>query len=859
MKKTGKITAVLLIVFFLASSARAGYAKDGMERGLYFHAFEVNKDRRTSLNLTPEKPLALSGGFTLTFDFLIRAETEIFGYILRIIGNETNHIDLVSNTYLYNNIILVAGDRTLLDFNLNELPENPVGKWTQAALRLDAVHGKLELTLGGVRKSAALDVRELNRFLFYFGGNSHAGFMTTDVAPFILRDVKISDGRNRLVRYWKLDRHGEEEVFDECEKARAAVTNAGWEIDRHAQWEQRASFTVAGKYPKVAFDRVRNRFFILASDVLYVYNAALNVTDTLAFRQGIPFNVELNQLLYAEARDELLMYDFEKNNLARFRFASNEWDNNDSELSLSRYRHHNKYYDEAGQTIYTLGGYGFHQYSALLQIYSDSLRGWSSVDLSAHMHPRYLAAMGVWNDSLLLCFGGYGNASGKQYVSPHNYYDLYALNPRTQHIRKLWESDTGGDHFTNSNSLIVNQASQTFYTLSYPNNVYETEAFLHEYSLHRPGYRRLANSLPFLFNDEESNCDLFMPADSACLFAFLSCTAGADSRINIYSIAYPPLSLPDTLQAGSRHTVAGRSALLPYLPVLLVLLALLLPAARIFKRKRRAAPARRPQETALPGAISKPSPAAHEAPPAAAYPAINVLNGFEVLDSGGANITHLFTFTGAQIFLLIYFKTIHNGKGVTSHELQKILWPDKDYENAQNSRNVYFSKLRTILNMLGDVRLNKVNDFWALQYDPGKMHSDYEQIVRNISLMRYDTVEKDLLRQTLRLARKGKLLPFYETEWVDNYKASYANMIIEWLGKLAGHPDVWNDYPLLLDMAEVILIQDSLEESGIRLKCRSLSKLGKKKQALQCYNKYAGEYAAMLNARPELSFDEMAK
>ncbi|MDR1557894.1 MAG: hypothetical protein LBS88_12840 [Tannerellaceae bacterium] len=829
-----------------------------MDRGLYFHAFRANKDNRTSLNLTPDKPLSLSGGFTLTFDFRIRAETEIFGYILRIIGNESNNIDLISNTYLYNNIILVAGDHTLMDFNLDELPENPIGKWVEASLTFDAAYSRIEFTLCGIRKSAEYDVRGLNRAHICFGGNSHPDFMTTDVAPFILRDVKIFDGKKRLLRYWKLDKHGNGVVWDECEKARATIAHAKWEIDNHAQWEKQATLTVTGRYPKIAFDRKRKRIFILERARLYVYDTTgRNITDTIAFRQGIPFNVEPNQFFYNETNDELIMYDFEKNKPGHFNFALREWDNNDNRLTFSRYRHHNKYYDEENKVIYTLGGYGFHQYSALLQAYSDSLQQWESTDLSGLIHPRYLASMGVWNDSLLLYFGGYGNASGKQYESPHNYYDLYALNPRTRNVRKLWELNNTGAHFTNSNSLIVNQADQIFYTLSYPNNVYETEAFLHEYSLHTPGYRKLANPLPFFFNDEESNCDLFMPADSSALFAILSYTTGSDSRIDIYSIAYPPLGMFDILQA-ENHSAAVVRTLFPYLIASFALFSLLIFA--VVKRKKKTVDIHAVHS--LPKATASETeagyPPGHKANQTITCPAINVLSRFEVLDSDGTDITHLFTLTGTRIFLLIYFRTICDGKGITSYELQKTLWPDKDYESAQNNRNVYFNKLRTILNMMGDVRLNKTNEFWTLSYDNKKMYSDYEQIIRNVNLIREQSVlNKNLLRDTLCITRKGKLLPFHETEWLDNYKASYANMIIEFLWKLTEHPDVRNDYPLLLNMAEVILIQDSLEESGIRLKCRSLFKLGKKKQALLCYHKYAEEYFAILSIRPDLSFDEI--
>ncbi|MDR1224014.1 MAG: hypothetical protein LBL07_14220 [Tannerella sp.] len=851
-KKRLEKVALLLITFIQLSFAWPDSMEDKVDEGLYFHSFLVDKDRRTELNLTPEKPLSFPDGFTLTFDFKIRPETDIFGYIFRIIGNHETNIDLISNIET-NNLVLVAGNMTLLDFLTAEARENAENGWIKAELKVDTDNNRLEFALNGHRKSANYGIRQLKKFSICFGRNSETLFATTDIAPFILKDVKIFDGRKRLTRHWILNKHGDGCVYDECKSAKATATNSVWEIDRRAEWQKRTTVTVAGKFPQIAFDRNNKRFSIIKNDFVHVYDAVKDSIHTMKAERGVPFGVEINQLLYDSANDRLMMYDFTKDHPGYFDFTTQEWNNSDASAVIRYFMHHNKYFDEKNRTLYALGGYGFHQYSALMQIFSEADGKWKSVDLSDAIHPRYLAAMGAWSDSLLLCFGGYGSASGKQSESPHNYYDLYAINPHTQDVRKIWELAHVERHFTNSNSLVVNRANQTFYTLSYPNNVFETQAFLHEYSLQKPGFRRLGNPIPFLFNDVESYCDLFIPSDSSALFAVTSCMDGNNSKVDIYSISYPPLSPANTLQTASKTTTFSSTLLYT---VILILAAILIYMAtkRIMKMVRINSVLKTIESNNESDKIEE----AKEYK--MVYPAIHMLEVFEVLDSKGTNISNLFTPTISQMFILLYLRTAGDGKGITSGELQKILWPDKDYESARNNRNVYFNKLRPILNMTGNIRLHRTNDFWTLSYEKGAVFCDYETVMRNIEIIGENAkLDTELLHTTLRIAKKGKLLPFYETEWFDNYKTAYVNTLIEFLQNLTTHPDVKNNLPLLLNISEIILIQDSLEESAIKLKCGILYKLGKKKQALQCYNKYVEEHLEILNIKPELTFDEIVK
>jgi two-component SAPR family response regulator len=841
----------LLITCFPFSFAWADNTDDRAEEGLYFHSFLVDKDSRTGLNLTPEKPFSFPDGFTLTFDFKIRPEHDTYGYIFRMICNQHTNIDLISNIESPS-LMLVFGHTALASFPTSEVRGYAEGDWIKTELTVDVANNEIKIALNGQRKSIRQDLRRLKKFRICFGRNNDINFSTTDVAPFILKDVRIFDRKNRPTRRWKLNRHGNQCVFDECKSAKAVTTNAVWEIDYRSEWKKRATVAVAGKYPQIAFDREGKKIFIVKNDLIHVYDAEKDVTRLVKSGRGIPFSAEINQLLYDGSSGRLLSYDFTENRLGKFDFAAQEWNNEVDSLSPRHFMHHNKYFDEKNRTVYTFGGYGFHQYSALLQSFSETERQWRRADLSAFIHPRYLAAMGAWNDSLLLCFGGYGNVSGKQYESPHNYYDLYAVNPRTRHVRKIWELPRVDNHFTNSNSLVVNRASRTFYALSYPNNVYETQMFLHEYSLTEPAFRRLGDPVPFLFNDVESYCDLFIPSDSSALFAVASCMAGDDSRVDIYSIAYPPLDMTDIWQAegeNERHFPYGVSLF----AVAAVGVAACLAAKRV-KKMRRIRSVRKAIEP-----DDEPDNKALEEEYRAAYPAVYLLDMFEAVDSRGVNISHLFTPTLSQMFILLFFRT-RDGKGIASNELQKILWPDRDDISARNNRNVYFNKLRPILDLMGHIRLSKVNGFWVLSHDGGTICCDYETVMENIKLLRKNTeLDIELLQTTLRIAKKGKLLPFYEIEWLDNYKAAYSNTVIEFLLSLTAHPEVKNNLALLLNISEIILIHDSLDESAVKLKCGSLYKLGKKKQALQCYNKYTEEHLAMLNIKPELTFDELVK
>ena len=672
----------------------------------------------------------------------------------------------------------------------------------------------------------------------------------------VLKNLCLLNDKNQVIRNWKMEKHGDNRVFDEYKSAVAAVVNPLWEIDKHVYWKTLKTIRLPSlRHPQIAFDSKNKRVFIVKRNWIYTCDLKNGRIDSTEAGFGLPYYLKINQLHYDKKRDRLFLYEFEKNRLNQFDFQTKKWDENNNSLFIPTFMHHNRHYDENEQVIYTFGGYGFHSYSALLQKYAENEQSWSRIDLSNHISPRYLAGMGVWNDSLFLCFGGYGNDSGKQYEFPHNYYDLYSINPQTAAVKKLWDMEAVEKNFTNSNSLIVNNENQTFYTLTYPNHVYETQLSLHEYRLDTPSFRLLGNAIPFRFNDVDSYCDLFKSDDNSALYAITSFMEEASgNEINIYSITYPPLSISDTLQFDKEtHSISFRIVLL-VLGAIVLIGAFALYISKLMKQKKQLPFFQNAVNVLMKHTKSLDNTTNTDNP---IFPAINLLGGFQVIDNHNTNITNNFTPTTQQLFFLLYFRTVNDDKGITSLELSRILWPDVDERNVRNSRkNVYLSKLRSLLGDVGDIKITYENAAtWTISLK-NSVFIDYEQVVRLISHFEKNTeVEKDELGRLLHIAKKGRLLPYYEFEWLDDYKASYETLIINNLLKIASYPQIKNDLPLLLAISEVILIQDSIEETGIKLKCNTLLRLGKKKLALQCYNKYVEEHLRLLGIKPELTFD----
>jgi len=676
----------------------------------------------------------------------------------------------------------------------------------------------------------------------YFGLNNNPIFASTDVPPMTIKDIQIFDVEGKLIRNWKLEKHATNKVYDEIQNKKAVCINPVWEIDKHVKWQLKSRFKIPYELPQIAFNENISRIYFAKQKTVYYYDAINQKIDTIIARKGEIYNCRSNQLFYDKKANQLISYSFDNANLARFDFNKREWSNEFTEKITPQFWHHSKYYDAEDSSLITMGGYGYHKYKSDVMRYSIKNKEWKQHDISSSITPRYLGSLGSLGNGELLYFGGYGSNTGNQEEFPHNYYDLYKINPKTLEVKKLWEMATPSEHFTNSNSLVYNDEKKSFYNLAYSNTRYSTSLKLMEYSIEKPEYKIVGDTIPYKFKDIESYCDLFYSTQTSELMAVTSVSKNNSTEINIYSIAYPPLYAQDVIQ--KEESSGSWKWFLLLVPVLIII------AFFVIKDKKSKA-------TKLQNSVNRYlnfeySELKKDLKPSS----INMLGYFQIIDKDSVNITGNFTATTSHILVLMILYTVKNGQGISTQELTEILWPDKDTDSARNNRNVYMSKLRLLIKNVGDIELINQNNYWSV--NTGKeVFCDYKNVMLLVNqLSKQKEYSAELANELVRIASHGVLLPNFQEEWVDSFKGDFTNVIIETLTKLLQYKEVLNDKLMVLHIADAILKHDSIDEDAVKMKVTTLFSLGKKSQAKQCFDKFTDDYKNFMGVAYKETFDQ---
>ncbi len=848
---------IIALTLILTLSAATGRSAGELSYGLYFKAHTVDKEFRTNLHLTPSGGIDIDGTFALEFDAMFRMEPECFGYVFRAANGNNNHlIDLVSNIRYEEAFLLICDGKQVLSLGKSEITGFGPGEWTRIRVSIDPASRAITLQIGDCTKRGVCEQRFSPVYDIYFGGNDHEQYFTSDVSPMTVRDIRIFEQGNPK-RHWALAHHKGSKVYDLLHEAEATAANPVWEIDNHAHWRLMQTFTVKGQFIQSAYDQQGGRLFIARGNKIYTYYAQEDSLDVKTAVRGTCYENKANSMVYDPLRDQLVSYYFESAVPARYDIASGQWDNEDyNETPLTKYWHHNQCFIARTDELVTFGGYGFHTYKAQLQRLHTGSKAWSVTDLSDFIAPRYLSSMTYAQPrNRLLVFGGYGSRSGGQQEAPCSWFDLYSIDLATGQTARLGDYSVEGDSYICSNSMVYDHDKNKIYTLTYSNRKSATSILLREYYMGKEGGSMvLGDSIPYFFNDVESYCALYHCTQTGQLLAMTSSlNQDMNTLVNIYAINYPPLAFEDTYQDGRKpFPVWCRIATTG------VGLALLCAAAILYRRRR----ARRKAGTSTENAEIT----FEAAPPSVRYnhekrpSSIYLLGGFQVIDRNGEDITGHFTQTVKHMFLLILLETFKTGKGISSGYMRDQLWFDKDEESARNNRNVNMRKLRLLLAKIGDVTVSIGNSYWQLEIGE-EVFCDYTSILAIAKQMKKEGVVSDTgrLNQFIQLALHGKLLINTQTEWIDAYKSEFSSLIIDTMLEVSKQESVRSDYKLLLKLSNVIMLHDSIEEDGIRLKCHALFHMGQKGLAKQCFDNFRDEYEKLLGVPPSLEFKDLVK
>lgn len=832
--------------------------------GLHIQSYPLQGSEFTSMPLEDGQPIKTKGDkMTLDFNLQVRPDN-VFGTVVRIITDSNANIDLMYSVSDNDRRfpILVTGD--VVHPIQKEVRRNT---WTSASITLDPKNGNITVMYDSTEiKVEYPQLKGAQGLRFAFGYCPFPGFSLADVASVNLKDISVKrDGKE--IRLWKMARHNEDVCYDEISHIPARGKNTRWIIDRYITWKRihRQSFPSS---PSIAFDPTVATFYIANdSKKLFVFHADERVTDTIRIKGGEFVANYPNQMIYISQRRQLLSYNLDENLYSVFDPYAQSWSGTQPPTLEHDYWNNTLVYNPANSTLISFGGYGHYHYNNKLLIshpYDNAPQ--RPLNLT-NIHPRY-SSSSVIVDSTLYIFGGRGCPSGRQELSPRNYYDLYAVNLLTQQVNKVWETTQtppDGD-FQPGENMVYDKEKNCFYFFCS-----QQGGTLMKIDAESPHFEHMSLPIGLKLEAQYLYTNLYYSPKQKKLYAAVhQAEVSGKADVEIYELNFPPIPIssfkqPDTMDVEAAQSSASHLWLFIAGGLLIVIGA----SAFFYYKKRRDAEAARQAEQLL-----KEQQATQAAQEAAAKdvperkidmaistesPTFNhydfskkcvcFFGGFRVLDKEGEDVTALFTPTLKSLLILLILYTGKDPKGIIGNKLIQLLWYDKPESAAKNNRNVYMSKLRNLLDRVGDIRISNQNGFWSIQFEGGTI-CDYLE-----ALNLYKGNGSEDLEKLIELLLRGMMLPNVETDWTDAFKNEFSNTTIDLLCRLLQQEDLSD--ALKLKITDTLFQHDYINEDALRVKCRILCEQGKKGLAKTVYDAYCKEYAASLGTAYKYSLMEL--
>lgn len=819
---------IVVAVFFLKFSSLA------QSYGLTFNSHEVVLEKRTWLDLSPEDSFCFAKNFELGFDInFIPNHAIYFGYVVRIISNDNQNIDLIYNQRSGSFKVITGEKFSGISFNVDS--PRLYKKWNRFSLKFNLEKHTLQFDVNGKLAGNGNMPVSGKCFKFLWGANDFQKFKTRDIPPMQIKDIKIFE-KNVLKYFWPLDETSGEICYDKVNKQPAKVKNPVWIRPKYQKWELLSSFTING-YSGVAYDAKHDKLYVTGSDSLAVY-AFKNEQNALDWLPSLHQDLLLgSQAIYDTISDKLYDISIDQKKVASYEFKSRQWDIGFVSGPLTEFWHANKFISAADSSLYIIGGYGQLKYKNLVQRYHFATKKWELVTPSGdYFPPRYLSASGtgLQQGNFAYIIGGYGSQNGDQELDPRDYYDLFRYNVKGRSFKKIYTLKPLTTQFTFANSLVFGPKPDEYYGLIFPHDSFNSNLQLIEGSLADSTFRLLGNTIPYSFHDVQSFADLYYSPLSNKLIAVTLFYSKEDAKekntaVKIYSLNFhpEPSDALQTIPEGTRH----RS-------FFIFVISGVIGAALFFLFKRRAIkPKPQTGDTGKPLAdATYPQGSIEKSNRSSIY----LFGPFQVFDKEGNDITRLFTPLLKELFLIISIYTIGNGRGITSEGLNELLWFDKSEKDAKNNRSVNIAKLKTILEKIGKCVINKEPGHWQFQIIDEDVYIDYKKYVS--LLQSASDPAKGYIHPLVNIIKRGAFLYQTEYNWLDNTKSEISNSVIDLCLGFIKSQNIAKDPEFIIEITNCIFCFDQLNEDALTYKCKSLIFLKRHILANNTYLKFQKEY-----------------
>jgi len=841
-------------VFCIAAALFIQVCGYSQSYGLTFGSHETALEKRTSLDISPEDSICFSKNFELGFDInYLPNHLTYFGYILRIISNGNNNIDLIYHQKSHT--FRVTNGETFSDISFSIDSPQLYQDWNRIVLKFNLENQTLLFEVNGKKAGNCNIPLNFRCFKFLWGANDYQKYKTRDIPPMQIKDIRIYEN-NVLKHYWPLNEVSGTTSNDSVTKQSAKIKNPNWIKPKYQNWELVKTFTLNG-YGGVAFDPKTDKLYVSGSDSLAVFG----INTEKSFVEWLPNKHENlrvgHQTIFDSSSGRLYDLFIDQKKVVPYDFTNKHWDSDFEPGKITEFWHANKFISYPDSSLYIIGGYGQLHYKNMVQRYSFLTGNWDTVRVSGDYSPRYMSALGKDpKGKYIYILGGYGSQSGDQMLDPHNYYDMFRYNIQGKSFKKLYTLKPVVNQFTFANSLVIDTKSNNYYGLIFPNDSSSSNLQLIKGSLTDSTFSLLGNTIPFLFHDIESFVDLYYSPISNKLITVVLNYSKSDepaktTTVKIYSVNYVPE--PNDIIIDDKGTEGRR-----YILVLSLSLGLLaLAGFLLFMKRKRSITKTREMPSGF-----------HEAELQTVnglsvfqysgereiHSSIYLFGQFQVFDKEGHDITGLFTPLLKELFLVVCINTIRQGRGITSEMLNERLWHDKSEKDAKNNRSVNIAKLKTILERVGHCAIHKESGAWQFQVLDDHIYIDFRNFY---SIIQHgQNPGKEDVRHLIEIIRRGSFLYLTEYDWLDNIKSEISNSVIDFCITYIKRHDISHEPDFIIEITNCIFHFDHLNEEALTYQCKSLINLKRLTLANNIYLKYAKEYKDIYGAEFTKTFNQ---
>lgn len=811
--------------------------------GLYFKGSSVEPGKRTSLSVEDGTYYSMKDGGEIEFDIFLRQEENNFGLLSRFSfkeGDEDLFLDLIK---LQDNHLQLVYMDEILTFKIN------VEQWVKVLFKFSD-NGKI---------ICRIDNQSVELRHSMFGENVALSFGKTvptldskaidQIAGFNLRNLSIVSGRN-LIRFWKFEKHNASICYDEIDRAAIVVEHSQWIIDTYINWNK--VYENCMKYGgQFAYSHNRDCIYLLdkwgKTDVLDL--KTLEVDSFIVDK--VPFSNGCSQMIVSDDTNELFLYRSSDFTLSSMSFSSKKWKTSPNiKPGLTMY-HTAEYYDSSNGLLYLFGGYANYRYNNILSCINLKTGNVEFVKALSQISPRYHSAMTLVNGKIYI-FGGRGSQDGKQLIMPESYNDLYEVDLKSFEVKRCWSLEGKYDFFV-SPTMLYEPKDSTFIVFTGNYN-----GRLLKFGIDNQIVTFLGSPLNIDFNVSYSYFNLYLSEETQQLCLIVEKQNDDNfSDIEIYTLNYPPLEMGSNIQVA----VGNDRSKYSYIIIAAVFLVVVFILFRFYRKKLMNGANLDGSEGKIvidKEALDSTRNTEDEDAKTLKPNSIFLLKEFMIIDKNGNSIAHELSPTLRKMFLILLFESGKSASGVSIKKIDSMLWPGRIESSVNNNRNVYLRKLRLFLtNFSGVNKIDNSNGYLKLQFD-NSVWCDYLMVEYYLGKKWANLDElnaKKNIEGLVKLAQTGVLLPAIEEDWLDSYKSNFSSLLIDFLLDILKNP-YYKESKIYMQVADALLIQDSLCEEALKVKCLLLIKQGKNGIAQEVYKSYAKHYKVMFGEETKLKFGD---